>query len=305
MNAVTISDVTKKYGDKLVLRGIDIVFNSGSITTVIGPSASGKTALANIIAGTSTPDRGACTVFGHDTVTQSDEIHSSVGIVSAAVNMYEGITALDNAVFFGKINNLSGKESTERASELMHRLNLWKQKDLPLHKMSTSSKNKLSIVRALMNRPKLLILDEPFAGFDSDSINEAKNLIQYVNHEEETTVIFLTNSPMSFDGNQRFIIMIGGTVKADGTLDEIRKKSHIHDKAMLRTAGGSLMLPGENMKKNSDGYFEKDINSESEISELIKKAVFLGNDIIEAKIFHQTIDTVYHTYLERNEEELF
>jgi ABC-2 type transport system ATP-binding protein len=188
--AIQIKNLTKQYGTFTALHGVDLEVPQGSFMGLLGPNGAGKTTTINILAGLSNKTDGEVSLFGYDLIRDYRECRQRVGLVPQEFNFDQFTKVKKILMFQGGYFGLSQKERTDRAEELMDEFELSDKANSPARALSGGMKRRLLIARALMHKPKLLILDEPTAGVDVDL---RKALWKFLRkHNQEGTTILLT-----------------------------------------------------------------------------------------------------------------
>jgi len=166
VNALEIHDLKKNYGSKIALHGIDLTIKEGEFYGFLGPNGAGKTTTINIVTGLTNISSGSVSVFGFDVVKDYRSARRMVGLSPQEPNLdffFPAETVLNlQGGYFG----MRAKERKDRAEELLEYFGLVEHRKLPFRRLSGGLKRRLLIARAMMHRPKLLILDEPTAGVD-------------------------------------------------------------------------------------------------------------------------------------------
>ncbi len=163
---IEITGITKRYGNRKVLDGVDLSVPAGSFTAVFGPNGAGKTTLLKILATLSLPTSGTASVNGRDLKEEAGEIRSSIGVVSHNPYIYGELTVEENLRFFGRMYGLGRKELDERVRSLLGLLGMAHRASDRTEILSRGMKQRVAIARALLHRPKVLLLDEPHVGLD-------------------------------------------------------------------------------------------------------------------------------------------
>ncbi len=168
MKAIEISGLVKQYGDKgpLALKNIDLTIAAGDFFALLGANGAGKTTMINIITGLVNKTAGSVRVFGHDTVSDSEESKRLVGMVPQEFNFNIFEKTFDIVVTSAGYFGVPRQVAEQRTEEILKKLGLWEKKDTVSRQLSGGMKRRLMIARALVHQPKLLILDEPTAGVD-------------------------------------------------------------------------------------------------------------------------------------------
>jgi ABC-2 type transport system ATP-binding protein len=161
-----IRGLEKAYGDKRVLRGVDLQAQPGEIVGLLGPNGAGKTTLVSIVAGLRTADSGSVTVNGIDALAQPHRARGVLGLAPQDLGIYPTLNARRNLEFFAELAGLHGAELKTRVGELAEVLDLTKLLDQKAGELSGGQKRRLHTAMALVNDPGVLFLDEPTVGAD-------------------------------------------------------------------------------------------------------------------------------------------
>jgi ABC-type multidrug transport system ATPase subunit len=154
---IRAAGLEKNYGLKRVLRGVDFELGRGGFLVVTGPNGAGKTTLLRLCAGLSVPTAGTLEVEPH---------RSRIGFLGHEALVYRELTALENLDLYGRLYRVP--ERRERIGMLLERFGLWEARRERASALSRGQLQRLALCRALLHKPELLILDEPFAGLDQD-----------------------------------------------------------------------------------------------------------------------------------------
>jgi ABC-2 type transport system ATP-binding protein len=192
-NAVEIKDLKKTYKKGTqALKGVSLKIAEGDFFALLGPNGAGKTTLISILSSLANKSEGEVSVFGASLDRENERAKTYIGLVPQEFNFNIFDKCLDIAVNQAGYYGIPRKEALARAEELFKALNLWeKRKDTP-QKLSGGMKRRLMIARALIHRPKLLILDEPTAGVD---VELRRSMWEYLTslNESGTTIILTTH----------------------------------------------------------------------------------------------------------------
>ena len=192
--ALKITQLTKTYPNGFAaLKGIDLTVPQGGFFALLGPNGAGKSTTIGIISSLFKPTSGSVEIFGVDLLKQPAKAKQFLGVVPQEFNFmqFEKIEdiLITQAGYFG----IPAKEARPRAEKLLKALGLWEKRDDKARMLSGGMKRRLMIARALMHRPKLLILDEPTAGVDIELRRSMWDFMQQINTEEGTTIILTTH----------------------------------------------------------------------------------------------------------------
>jgi ABC-2 type transport system ATP-binding protein len=190
MEALHVSGLRKTYaGGVEALRGIDLSVAEGDFFALLGANGAGKTTLINIVVGLVTKTAGTVAVFGVDNGKDPDGAKALVGVVPQEFNfnIFENVREI--VVTQGGYYGMSRKDAEARADELLNALGLWDKRDVTSRVLSGGMKRRLMIARALVHRPKLLILDEPTAGVDVELRRGMWDYLRKLNAEGMTILL--------------------------------------------------------------------------------------------------------------------
>lgn len=215
--------VTKSYnaGQKIALQDFSIEVPQASIYGLLGPNGAGKTTFIRIINQISQPDRGE--VFINGEALQPHHI-KEIGYMPEERGLYKNMTVGDQLLYFGELKGMKKNEALQQARFWFDRLEIdhwWKKK---LSELSKGMAQKIQFVVTVLHRPKLLILDEPFSGFDPVNANLVKDQILYLK-EQGTTIILSTHRMESVEEMCDSVALINNSLKIlDGSVQEVRER---------------------------------------------------------------------------------
>ena len=217
--AVEAIDLVKEFGETRAVDGVDLSVPAGSIYGLLGPNGAGKTTLLRILLGIIDPSSGTRRVLGHERPLDAAR---DVGYLPEERGLYPAMSAREAIAFMGALRGLSLSEGRRRADELLgqHGLGDWAKK--PIRTLSKGMAQTVQLLGTIIHRPRLIVLDEPFAGFDA--INQAR-LEELIRRETMAgaTIIFSTHVIAHAERLcERIAIIAKGRVVFDGTVDEAR-----------------------------------------------------------------------------------
>lgn len=206
-------------GSKPPVVAVDHVsFNvdEGEIFGVLGPNGSGKSTLIRLIATLLLPDNGNIQVFGYDVVSQPMQVQRLINRVSVEASFFKKLSPMENLLYGARLYGMSGKETRSRVEEILLRLGLEKRSIYkPMDEMSRGMQQKVAIARALLSRPRLLLMDEPTTGLDPRSKREVQDVIEELNQESGTTILLTTHDMLEADNLcDRIAIIDNGSIVA-------------------------------------------------------------------------------------------
>ncbi len=217
---VEIRDLVKTYGEgeaeTRVLKGLDMDLQEGDLAALLGPSGSGKSTLLTILGTLMQPTSGQHIMLGEDLTRARDAAltefrNSHIGFVFQFHHLLPDFTALENVIFPTAI--AEGRETASarrRGEELLERVGLGHRMDFRATQLSGGQKQRVAIARALMNRPELVLADEPTGNLDRESAEQVMELIGEINSQEKTTFLISTHDEKIAAACRRQIKVVDG-----------------------------------------------------------------------------------------------
>jgi ABC-2 type transport system ATP-binding protein len=193
MTALEIVDLVKRYPTGTeALRGVSLEIEAGEFFGLLGPNGAGKSTLIHCTTGLAQPTAGAIRVFGHDAIQHYEQARQAVGLAPQDLNLDWFLTVEETLDFHGGYFGMPKRDRRERTRELLDAFSLTQKRDERTRTLSGGMKRRLILARALMHRPRLLILDEPTAGVDVELRLELWHYVQRIN-AEGTTILLTTH----------------------------------------------------------------------------------------------------------------
>jgi ABC-2 type transport system ATP-binding protein len=191
--ALRITDLEKRYPTGVVaLKGVSIDIEPGEIYGLLGPNGAGKSTLIHCTTGLAQPTGGTIEIFGHDAIHDYAPARQAVGLAPQEVNLDWFLTVEETLDFHAGYFGMPKRERRERTAELLETFSLTEKADERTRTLSGGMKRRVILARALMHRPRLLILDEPTAGVDIELRLELWHYVQKIN-QEGTTILLTTH----------------------------------------------------------------------------------------------------------------
>ena len=232
---IEVRDLTKKFNDFTAVDHITFDVKKSEVFGLLGPNGAGKTTTIRMLSTLTRPTEGTATIGGYDIVKHDNKVRQLIGLVSEKMIMYDRLTAKENLRFFGKLYNLPKNILNERTDELLDLVQLTKWKDSKVGTFSTGMRQRMNVVRALLNMPKVLFLDEPTLGLDPQSTVEVREFIKKTNKENKTTIILTTHMMNEADLLcDRIGIMDQGKITALDTSTNLKKLISGDDTTILK-----------------------------------------------------------------------
>ncbi|MFG2843617.1 ABC transporter ATP-binding protein [Kitasatospora sp. NPDC048296] len=221
---VELSGVHKEFGDAKALDGVDLRIRAGEAVAVMGPSGCGKSTLLNMVAGLDRPSSGTVRVQGQD-LGQLNENglalfrRRHIGMIFQFFNLIDDLPALDNVALAAQLTGTTAKQARRRALELLDELGVAHRKDVYPASLSGGERQRVAVARALMNRPALLLADEPTGALDSRSGEQVMDLLIDLNQIGQTLLIVTHDPNLATRCASRLVEVADGKVARERMLE--------------------------------------------------------------------------------------
>ncbi|GAA3368807.1 ABC transporter ATP-binding protein [Streptomyces sannanensis] len=221
---VRLDGVHKEYGDTKALDGVSLEIRAGEAVAVMGPSGCGKSTLLNMVAGLDRPTSGRVRVAGQDLGTLNETglalfRRRHIGMIFQFFNLIDDLPALDNAALAAQLTGTPARQARHRALELFDELGIADRRNAYPAALSGGERQRVAVARALMNRPALLLADEPTGALDSRSGEQVMDLLIDLNQIGQTLLIVTHDPHLASRCAGRLIEIADGRVARESTLE--------------------------------------------------------------------------------------
>jgi heme exporter protein A len=207
---IRVRGLFKRFGPRFALRGVDLDVEEGECLALVGPNGAGKTTLLRILATLSRPTAGSVHVDGFDLAQEANAFRRQVGFLSHQPLLYEDLTGEENLRFFGRMYQVADLES--RVTAMLDRVGLLHSRHDPVRTYSRGMKQRLSIGRALLHDPPVLLLDEPYTGLDRQAATMLDHILQEVGLGSRTVLLTTHNVERGLGLAQRVALLARGQI---------------------------------------------------------------------------------------------
>jgi ABC-2 type transport system ATP-binding protein len=191
--AISTTNLTKKFGDFTAVDHVSFEVKKAEIFGLLGPNGAGKSTAIRMLSTLSIPTEGSATVAGFDVQKEDSKVREHIGLVSEKMIMYDELTARENLKLFGKLYDIPNEVLNKRIDKLLTFVRMENWADHRIDTFSTGMKQRINVIRALVNQPEILFLDEPTLGLDPQSTAEIRELVRRINIENRTTMVLTTH----------------------------------------------------------------------------------------------------------------
>ncbi len=209
---IEITHIAKVFGLRPVLRSVDLTIPAGGFLALFGPNGAGKTTLLRIVATLSQPTAGDVTINGLSTTEYAAAIRGILGIVSHQLLLYGDLTAQENLQFYARMYGLNKDEEAARVNETLEAVGLIKRRDDLVRTFSRGMKQRLTIARAILHEPAVLLLDEPYTGLDQQAANTLNTVLTEVATQGRTVLMTTHNIARGLEMADHVAILTKGKI---------------------------------------------------------------------------------------------
>jgi putative ABC transport system ATP-binding protein len=223
-SVVELTDVRKEYSDSVALAGLSMTIRAGEAVAVMGPSGSGKSTLLNMVAGLDRPTSGSVVVHGED-LSRLNETglalfrRRRIGMIFQFFNLLDDLPALDNVALAAQLTGTSTSQARRRALELLDELGIADRRDIYPARLSGGERQRVAVARALMNRPALLLADEPTGALDSRSGEQVMDLLLDLNQIGQTLLLVTHDQRLAARCASRVVELVDGRIAREAGLE--------------------------------------------------------------------------------------
>jgi heme exporter protein A len=223
---IQVRGLTKSFGHRAALAGVDLSIGSGQSVTLMGPNGAGKTTLLRVLATITRPTSGSVRVAGLDPSKQGEDVRRRIGFLSHRTLLYDDLTAEQNLRFYAKMYDVP--DGPERTANLLERVGLSSRRHDLVGGFSRGMQQRLSVARAVVHRPQLLLMDEPYTGLDPSAAQILTDMIGGLVGEGCTVVLTTHNFERGLASGQRVVLLVRGRVVHDAAGEEVDREAFPH-----------------------------------------------------------------------------
>lgn len=251
---IQVTDLVKTFGDIKAVKGISFSVKKGEIFAFLGPNGAGKSTTIKMLTTMLKPTSGKLYLAGHDVTKERDDARKAFGIVFQDPSLDEELSAYENMDLHASLYGIPKADRPARIKKLLELVELWNRNKSMIKTFSGGMRRRLEIARGLLHEPKILFLDEPTLGLDTQTRNLMWEYVQKLSQEKGMTIFFTTHYLEEAEAvAERIAIIDSGSIVAMGTTPELCKqtKTKTLEEAYLQLTGKTLR--DENESGNNDG----------------------------------------------------
>lgn len=240
---IVAENVTKRFGKITAVNSISFEVKAGEIFAFLGPNGAGKSTTIKMLTTMLRPTSGKLTLNGHSVKSDQDRVRKSFGIVFQDPSLEEELTAYENMQFHAVLYSVPKHQQALRIEALMRLVDLWERKDSMVKTYSGGMRRRLEIARGLLHHPKVLFLDEPTLGLDTQTRNVMWDYVKKLSQSEGMTIFFTTHYLDEAEAvAQRIAIIDHGSIIATGNSKQLARQTGTKslEQAYLKLTGESI-----------------------------------------------------------------
>ena len=294
-NFIEVKDVVKQYDGHMALDHVNLNVPQGCIYGLLGPNGAGKTSLIRIINLITKPDSGTVTLDGHP-ITEDDV--ANIGYLPEERGLYKKMKVGDQIIYLARLKGMSKADAQREMLNWLERFDLTEWRDKKLEALSKGMQQKVQFIATVLHRPRLLIFDEPFSGFDPVNADQLKVEILRLNREG-STILFSTHNMESVEAVcERITLINHSQVVLEGRVDEIRE-AHKKNIIAVDLPKGVDLQPNDNLftlLPPQEGITDTRIRLQEGVG--VRDAIAWLNERYDLRGFHEVLPSMHEIFVE-------
>jgi ABC-2 type transport system ATP-binding protein len=298
---IEAQDLHKRYNGRIAIDGVSISVHAGEVVGLLGPNGAGKTTTLSVLSGVIAPDSGRVSIAGYDLAASPRYARSSLGLVPQSLALYPRLTALENLLFFGRMEGLTSYDALNRARGLLEQVGLSDRCDDMVGDFSGGMKRRLNIACGMLHFPAAIMLDEPTAGVDPqsrgrifaviESAAQAGGAILYSTHYMEEAerlcnrIVLIDHGSIVAQGTDAELIALAGT---EPRLEIVTKKTL--PSGWSNGIAGVCELPPEVFDEFAAALT---LATLEQVPEVIRRAGEIGDEVVEFHVHRPNLQDAF------------
>ena len=299
---IEVKNLRKEFDDLVAVDDLTLTIPSGEIYGLIGPNGAGKTTTIRVVCGLLEPTQGEVRVAGVDVLCEPELVRQHIGYLSDFFSVYEDLKVWEYLDYFARAYKMPETEIPQRVTEVIAQAGLEVKRDSLIHGLSRGMKQRLGIARAMIHRPKVLLLDEPASGLDPKARIELRNLLRSV-RDAGSTILISSHILTELEGLcTSLCIMEKGRLVRSGKIEDVISAG-AHSRAIHLQWLGDAALPIQESLAKSVSVSDVKLNanegqfrfsgSDDDLSHLLAELVARGVRILSFREVKQTVEEMY------------
>ncbi|MEB3196699.1 MAG: ABC transporter ATP-binding protein [Candidatus Sericytochromatia bacterium] len=226
--SLEVRGLTKRFGPFVAVDGVDFVIQQGETVGLLGANGAGKTTTLHMLLGILSPSEGEIRIFGEDLTLQRERILGRLNFSSTYVQLPQTLSVRENLLVFARLYGIP--RPAARVAEVLRDFDLLTQGDQPTRSLSSGQMTRLHLAKALLNRPELLLLDEPTASLDPDTADRVRTHLKALQAREGLTILLTSHNMAEMEQLcDRILYLQGGRIRYEGTPQQLLSELGVSD----------------------------------------------------------------------------
>ncbi|MGB2962776.1 MAG: ABC transporter ATP-binding protein [Anaerolineales bacterium] len=296
---IITKNLTKYFKDILAVDSVNLHVEAGEVLALLGPNGAGKTTTVRMLTTVLRPSSGTAQVAGHDVITDGDKVRSVVGVLTEDHGLYDRMHIQDYLDFFGQIYDMPIDVRADRIQYLLEKFDLMEAVNRQIGKYSKGMRQKLSLARALLHSPQVLLLDEPTSAMDPASARLVRNAIKSLRSEDRAIIVCTHNLAEAEELADKIAIIRAGKIIASGTVAQLKEQLLGPAEFQIQFAeplnSGILPLPKEVViTEQAENWLRYKVTAPDDTNpQVLQKLVSAGFLIVRVEEIKRSLESVY------------
>ena len=306
---IVTQNLTKKFDDFTAVNGVNLNVAAGELLALLGPNGAGKTTTIRMLTSVLRPTHGSAKVAGYDVVENATQVRAAVGVLTEHHGLYNRMRAREYLEFFGELYGLSRDIRKERAEKMLFDFGLQSAENQRIGEFSKGMRQKLALGRALLHKPRVLLLDEPTSAMDPASARLVRNEISALRSSERSIIICTHNLSEAEELADRIAIIRRGKIIANDSPAALKQEmlgDPVYEVRFSESMNGNTpTLPqGVDIQEKGEDWLRFISNTPDVINPLVvKNLVKQGFHVVSIQEISRSLEQVYLQAVSKSSDE--
>ncbi len=306
---IVTQNLTKKFDDFTAVNGVNLNVAAGELLALLGPNGAGKTTTIRMLTSVLRPTHGSAKVAGYDVVENATQVRAAVGVLTEHHGLYNRMRAREYLEFFGELYGLSRDIRKERAEKMLFDFGLQTAENQRIGEFSKGMRQKLALGRALLHKPRVLLLDEPTSAMDPASARLVRNEISALRSSERSIIICTHNLSEAEELADRIAIIRRGKIIANDSPAALKQEmlgDPVYEVRFSESMNGNTpTLPqGVDIQEKGEDWLRFISNTPDVINPLVvKNLVKQGFHVVSIQEISRSLEQVYLQAVSKSSDE--
>ena len=298
MNAISVNQVNKIFGDTRVVDNVSFGVEQGEIFGMVGPNGAGKTTTLRMLMDIIKPDSGEINILGE---TINEGTKNRIGYLPEERGLYKKITVIETLTYLAALKNVKRRTAKDRAAELLTRVDMLQHKNKKIEELSRGMGQIIQFIATILHNPDLVVLDEPFSGLDPVNTELLKRFILDLRSQGKTTILSTHQMNQVEELCDRCLMINKGQAVLYGSLDEIKSRFR-NNSIFLECDRIPDNLPGVVGSKDHGKYLELFLDGATRPSQILSVLVNYGTVIDRFEVSTPSLNEIFIQVVEQGSE---